>query len=113
MQEKVFLGGSFGKSLRSMAFEVTLAPGVELEVQEILEYLKSVAGLSAANRFMLSFATKMDQISQFPRQFPESARFDAARKCIVYGTFILYYRINSDDEKVEVVTIRHAKSSRV
>ncbi len=112
MLERAFPGRNFGKSLHNMAFEITLAPGVETEVQEILEYLESVAGQASAKRFMLSFANKIDQISQFPRQFPESQRFDAARKCIVYGTFILYYRIKGND-KVEVVTIRHAKSSRV
>jgi plasmid stabilization system protein ParE len=77
-----------------------------------LDYLESVAGQASAKRFMLAFANKIDQIAQFPRQFPESPRFEGARKCIVYGSFILYYRIKGD-EKVEVVSIRHAKSSRV
>jgi hypothetical protein len=66
MQAKVSHGKIFELDLPAMKHDVVLAPGVEVELQEILDYLESKAGLKSANQFMKAFSSMIESISNFP-----------------------------------------------
>ena len=50
-----------------MGYEVVLAQGVALEVEEIVGYLESIVGKSSGIAFMKAFAAKIELMSQFSR----------------------------------------------
>ncbi|MFN8396588.1 MAG: type II toxin-antitoxin system RelE/ParE family toxin [Bacteroidia bacterium] len=95
-----------------MKREVVLAPGVELELREILEYLEESGGKSSAKRFMAAFVQKIELISSFPYIYPPTDRFEGGRKCVIMNKSILYYRVPNEG-LIQVISIRDGRSSRV
>lgn len=95
-----------------MKLEVVLAPGVELELQEILDYQEKMGGVSSAKRFLESFSRKIELIGQFPFLYPLSERFPEGRKCVIQKRAVLYFRIKGGG-LVEIISIRDGRSSRV
>ena len=111
MQVKASHGKSFGFGSLNMKHEVIVAPGVESELTEILEYIVAKFGKSAANQFMGTFSSKIDSIANFPEQFPKTDKFPDARKCILNNRYAIYYRIHPEGQ-VEILSLRDARSSR-
>ena len=85
--------------------EIILSPEAENKLEEITEYLLSEWGNKVKKDFLSKLTSKIEQISLQPESCPKSKELGGVYKCVVTKHNTFYYRINSNKNILEVITI--------
>jgi len=85
--------------------EVYLSELAESKLLKLSEYLLSEWNLKVRNEFIEKLKSKVEQISKQPKSCPESMEFKGLFKCVVTKQTTFYYRINSELNSIEIITL--------
>jgi toxin ParE1/3/4 len=81
----------------------------QADLDEILAYLASVAGKSAALRYGERFRAAFRHLIDFPATGALRARLEADMRIWVVAPYVIFYRFAIDDDTVKVVRILHSR----
>jgi len=84
--------------------KVYLSPLTEKKTQLLLKFLETEWSTKSKDEFVSKLLNKFSQISNQPKNCPESKAFSGLYKCIVTKqTSFFFYRIKADE--IEVITV--------
>ena len=83
--------------------KVFLSELAETKLIELLGYIQDEWGVLVKEKFLKTFISKKDQISQQPMSCPESSEFKGLFKCVVSKQTTFFYRI--ENSEIEIITI--------
>jgi plasmid stabilization system protein ParE len=84
--------------------KVYLSPLAEKKTQLLLKFLETEWSTKSKDEFVSKLLNKFSQISNQPKNCPESKAFSGLYKCIVTKqTSFFFYRIKADE--IEVITV--------
>ena len=82
--------------------KVYLSPLAEKKTQLLLKFLETEWSTKSKDEFVSKLLNKFSQISNQPKNCPESKAFSGLYKCIVTKQTSFFYRIKADE--IEVIT---------
>ncbi|RCS28536.1 type II toxin-antitoxin system RelE/ParE family toxin [Polaribacter sp. WD7] len=85
--------------------KVFLSELAETKLLKLSEYLLENWNIKTRDKFISKLTEKIKQISIQPESCPKSFEFENLYKCVVTKQTTFYYRINSDKQEVEIITI--------
>jgi len=85
--------------------EVFLSEQAEIKLLQLNNYLFFKWNAKVRDEFIEKLTQKINQISAQPESCPKSKNFDGLYKCVVTKQTTFYYRILSDINEIEVITI--------
>ncbi|WP_127845266.1 type II toxin-antitoxin system RelE/ParE family toxin [Psychroflexus aestuariivivens] len=85
--------------------EVFLSELAESKLIKLSEYLLENWNLKTRDKFISKLTDKIKQISFQPNSCPQSTEFNGLYKCVVTKQTTFYYRILSQVNEIEIVTI--------
>lgn len=77
----------------------------ESQLLDLLDYLIYKWGVKVRDNFLTKLNLKIKQISQHPFSCPESKEFGNLFKCVVTKQTTFYYRVNTEREEIEIITV--------
>jgi toxin ParE1/3/4 len=81
----------------------------QADLDEILNYLATVAGKSVALRFGERFHAAFRYLMDFPAAGAMRPRLDAGMRIWVVAPYVVFYQFAIDDDTVKVVRILHSR----
>ncbi len=84
--------------------EVFLSELAETKLKDLAEYLLSKWGHKVKNDFLSKFTSKIEQIISHPESCPKSKELGGIYKCVVTKQNTFYYRINTHNNEIEIIT---------
>ena len=84
---------------------VFLSATAERKLLTLTEYLLENWGLKAKNDFVEKLTQKIRQLALYPESCPKSTQFQNLYKCVVTKQTTLYYRITTEQNAVEIITV--------
>ena len=91
--------------------KVYLSELAESKLLTLNEYLLSHWNMKVKNDFFQKFRNKVKLISNQPKSCPESSEFKGLYKCVVSKHNTFYYRINQNQNEIEIITIFDTRQS--
>jgi len=85
--------------------EVYLSALAETKLLHLTNYIQEQWGKLIRDKFINEFSKKVSQISNQPNSCPESIEFKGLYKCVVSKQSTFYYRVNSNLNEIEIITI--------
>jgi plasmid stabilization system protein ParE len=85
--------------------EVYLSELAESKLLKLSEYLLEEWNKKTRDKFIQKLTEKIDQISLQPDSCPQSSEFNGLYKCVVTKQTTFYYRINTELNEIEIITI--------
>ena len=85
--------------------KVFLSELAENKLLKLSAFLLENWNLKVRNDFIKKLTSKINQISEQPQSCPQSSKFNGLFKCVVTKQTTFYYRINSDKEEIEIITV--------
>jgi plasmid stabilization system protein ParE len=85
--------------------KVYLSQNAESKLLLLIDYLKVKWNDKTKYDFLEKMNKKIEMISKFPQSCPESKDFSEVYKCVVSKQTTFYYRILSDKEEIEIITL--------
>ncbi len=85
--------------------KVFLSELAESKLLKLSEYLLENWNLKTRDEFISKLTEKIKQISIQPNSCSKSSEFDNLYKCVVTKKTTFYYRILSEQEEIEIITI--------
>ncbi|WP_353138244.1 type II toxin-antitoxin system RelE/ParE family toxin [Pseudopedobacter sp.] len=85
--------------------KVFLSELAESKLLNLSEYILENWGLSARDLFIKKLKQKISQISSQPDSCPVSSEFNGLYKCVVTRQTTFYYRVLTNENEIEVITI--------
>lgn len=84
---------------------VFLSELAESKLLKINDYLLENWNLKVRNDFISLLTSKIEQISKQPESCLKSSDFKGLYKCVVTKQTTFYYRINSIENEIEIITL--------
>jgi plasmid stabilization system protein ParE len=85
--------------------KVFLSELAESKLLKLSEYLIENWSLSTRDKFISKLTEKIKQISVQPDSCPKSSEFENLYKCVVSKQTTFFYRIKSDKDEIEIITL--------
>ncbi|WP_026714515.1 type II toxin-antitoxin system RelE/ParE family toxin [Flavobacterium daejeonense] len=85
--------------------KVFLSDLAENKLLKLNDYLLENWNLKVRNDFIKKLSSKINQISEYPESCPQSSRYKGLYKCVVTKQTTFYYRINSNKNEIEIITV--------
>jgi plasmid stabilization system protein ParE len=85
--------------------KVYLSELAEDKLTKLTHYLHSEWSLKVKNEFVSKLTDKINQIASHPESCPQSAIQKGLYKCVVTRQTSFYYRIKSELNEIEIITI--------
>ena len=85
--------------------KVFLSELAESKLLKLSEYLIENWNLKTRNKFTEKLSEKIKQISNQPDSCPKSSDFNGLYRCVVSKQTTFFYRILTDTEEIEIITI--------
>ena len=90
---------------------VFLSKTAENKLADLLEYLLENWNQKVRNDFIDRLKGKIKQISLQPESCPTSREIKGLYKCVVSKQNTFYYRINRNDQTIEIITFIDSRKS--
>ncbi|MBC5838223.1 type II toxin-antitoxin system RelE/ParE family toxin [Flavobacterium muglaense] len=84
---------------------VFLSELAENKLLKLNDYLLENWNLKVRNDFISLLTSKIEQISKHPESCLKSSDFKGLYKCVVTKQTTFYYRINSIENEIEIITL--------
>lgn len=91
-----------------MSARIGFHPLVQKDLNEILEYYESEAGLEVADRFETEFRLAIAAIRNAPRHFPFYQKQRSYRRCLL-ATFPHVILFREAGSHVRIIVLKHVK----
>ena len=85
--------------------KVFLSEQAEIKLLNLCNYLLFKWNLKVKNEFIEKLTSKINQISIQPESCPQSNDFKGLFKCVVTKQTTFYYRILSETDEIEIITV--------
>jgi len=85
--------------------KVFLSELAESKLLKLSEYLLENWSLKTRDKFIEKLSEKINQISSQPDSCPKSFEFKGLYKCVVTKQTTYYYRISTNLNEIEIITI--------
>ncbi len=85
--------------------KVFLSELAERKLLKLSEYLLEKWNLKTRDKFIEKLTEKIEQISLQPESCLQSSEFKELYKCIVTKQTTFYYRISTESNEIEIITI--------
>lgn len=85
--------------------KVFLSQLAESKLLKLSDYLLENWGLRTRDKFIVTLTNKIKQIAIQPDSCPKSLEFENLYKCVVTKQTTFYYRIISNKNEIEIITI--------
>lgn len=84
---------------------VFLSELAESKLLKLNDYLLENWNLKIRNDFISLLTSKIEQISRHPESCPKSSDFKGLYKCVITKQTTFYYRINTAENEIEIITL--------
>ncbi len=85
--------------------KVFLSELAESKLLKLSVYLLENWNLKSRDKFIEKLTEKIKQISLQPKSCPESSEFKGLYKCVVTKQTTFYYRISTELNEIEIITV--------
>lgn len=85
--------------------KVYLSKSTSNNLESLLEYLENKWNRKVRNDFLKKFEKKINQVRNNPKSCPESSIMKGVFKCVVTKQNTFYYRINTLENAIEIITL--------
>lgn len=85
--------------------KVFLSELAERKLLKLSEYLLEKWNLKTRDKFIEKLTEKIEQISLQPESCLQSSEFKELYKCIVTKQTTFYYRISTESNEIEIITV--------
>ncbi|GAA3612015.1 type II toxin-antitoxin system RelE/ParE family toxin [Flavivirga aquimarina] len=85
--------------------KVFLSELTENKLLKLSDYILENWNLKARDKFIEKLTEKIKQISKQPESCPQSSEFKGLYKCVVTKQTTFYYRISTELNEIEIITI--------
>lgn len=91
--------------------KVFLSEQAEIKLLQLNDYLLKKWNVKVRDNFILGLSEKINQISIHPESCIQSKVFIGIYKCVVTKQITFYYRILSDKNEIEIITLFDSRQS--
>jgi len=91
--------------------KVFLSELAESKLLKLSVYLLENWNLKTRDKFIEKLTEKIKQISLQPKSCPESSEFKGLYKCVVTKQTTFYYRISTELNEIEIITVFDTRQS--
>ena len=81
------------------------------QLYQLIDYLEQRWSVKVKDNFIAKLQRSMDIIEKIPYGFPASQSFPGLRKCVITSQTIAYYRINEDQQEIEIIAVIDARQN--
>ncbi|GAA3629643.1 type II toxin-antitoxin system RelE/ParE family toxin [Flavivirga jejuensis] len=85
--------------------KVFLSELTENKLLKLSDYILENWNIKARDKFIEKLTEKIKQISKQPESCPQSSEFKGLYKCVVTKQTTFYYRISTELNEIEIITI--------
>ncbi len=92
-----------------MALEIKWTPQADKGLEKVIQYLEAEWTLKEILKLEKKIKQVTKQITLNPEQFPKSVTYKNLHKAIIDKNNYLVYRVNNQENRVEIVNFRGTK----
>ncbi len=92
-----------------MALEIKWTPQADKGLEKVIQYLEAEWTLKEILKLEKKIKQVTKQITLNPEQFPKSGTYKNLHKAIIDKNNYLVYRVNNQENRVEIVNFRGTK----
>ncbi|MBG6111287.1 plasmid stabilization system protein ParE [Flavobacterium sp. CG_23.5] len=85
--------------------KVFLSEQAQIKLLQLNDYLLDKWNVKVRDNFIFALSEKISQISTHPKSCIQSNVFNGIYKCVVTKQITFYYRILSDTNEIEIITL--------